>query len=139
MEFRAPDGTQWIVHIRSPSASHAMVVFTHPSNATSRIDRYAWYQYGGPEARDVSGRLSPRQVMDALTADDVAHLFRVSMPITTHRAMDRGFTGVDPAALTGAAGATAPDGTALVTTGVRNQGLAGLFSRDNGSGSGMAG
>lgn len=130
MEFRAPDGTLWTVQVRTPSASHAMIVFEHPSDATSRINRYAWYQYGGPEARDVSGRLGPRQVMDALTADDIARLFRVSMPITTHRAMDAGFAGVDPAALTGANGATAVIGpNAAVTAGGRNQGLAGLFSQ----------
>lgn len=81
--FRGPDGTEWKIAVRSRGASNAMVVFNHPDSRTSRLDRYAWYLWHGPEARDVTARIGEREVLDALTDRDVARLFRRSMPIST--------------------------------------------------------
>ncbi|MFL5574664.1 MAG: hypothetical protein ACJ79S_01620 [Gemmatimonadaceae bacterium] len=81
--FRGPDGTEWAIEVRSPGASNAMIVFNHPDGRTSRLNRYAWYIWHGPEARDVTARITPREVQDALTDRDVARLFRRSMPIST--------------------------------------------------------
>jgi hypothetical protein len=81
--FRGPDGTDWRIEVRAPSSSNAMVVFHHPVGGTSRLNRYAWLQIGGPEARDVTGRADKRKVLESLTDDSLALLFRRSMPITT--------------------------------------------------------
>lgn len=81
--FVAPDGTTWRLEVRAPSASNAMVVFHHPQGGTSRYNRYAWHQSNGPGARDVTSRLITSQVLESLTDDVVALLFRRSMPIST--------------------------------------------------------
>ena len=81
--FRGPDGTPWRVEVRAPSASNAMIVFHHPDGATSRFDRYAWLQSNGPGARDVTSRLDRKSVLESLTDDTLASLFRRSMPIST--------------------------------------------------------
>jgi hypothetical protein len=81
--FRGPDGTPWRVEVRAPSASNAMIVFHHPDGATSRFDRYAWVQSNGPGARDVTSRLDRKAVLESLTEDTLASLFRRSMPIST--------------------------------------------------------
>jgi hypothetical protein len=78
--FRSPDGRAWSVEIRSPGASHAMVVF-HPGGVAGRGSRYAWQQWSGPEARIVTARLTTAQVADSLTDRDLARLFRRSMII----------------------------------------------------------
>ena len=82
-EYVAPDGTRWMVEVRTPGASNAMVVFHHPDGATSRRNRYAWHIWRGDEARNVTARLGKRQVIDALSDADLALLFRRSMPIST--------------------------------------------------------
>ena len=82
--FTAPNGVPWGVEVRSPGASNAMVVFHHPDERTSRLDRYAWYVWPGVEARDVTARISSRDVLERLTDIDVAHLFRRSMPISAN-------------------------------------------------------
>jgi hypothetical protein len=79
--FRSADGTTWGVKVQSPGASNAMVVFMHPDGTSSRRDRYAWYLWHGPEARSVTGRLSPKEVLERLTDRDVALLFRRSSSI----------------------------------------------------------
>lgn len=80
--FKSHDGTTWKVDVRLPGASNAMIVFRHPDGSTSRKDRYNWILNEGPEARSVTGRLSPRKVLDALDDEQVADLFRRSMAVT---------------------------------------------------------
>lgn len=80
--FKGPDGTTWAVNVKMPTASNAMVVFRHPDGETSGLDRYAWHQWHGPEARSVTSRVSPDSVMNALSEDVLALLFRRSMPIS---------------------------------------------------------
>ena len=82
-DFRSPDGTVWRVAVRAPSFSNAMVVFHHPDGGTSRRDRYAWHLNFGPEARNVTARLSEPDVLESLTDQDLALLYRRSMPIAT--------------------------------------------------------
>src|SRR4051794_25271877 len=79
--FRAPNGVEWGVEIRSPTASNAMVVFHHPDTRTTSLNRYAWWVADTPKALDVTARLSAADVMASLTDADVAKLFRKSMPI----------------------------------------------------------
>ena len=83
--FRSPDGTNWGVEVQTPGASNAMVVFHHPNGRTASRDRYAWYLASGPEANNVTGRLTPKTVLDSLSDRDVARLFRRSMPISNPR------------------------------------------------------
>lgn len=82
-QFRSPDGTPWRVGVQAPSSSNAMVVFHHPEGGTSRRDRYAWHNTIGPEARNVTARLKPEDVLELLTDGDLALLYRRSMPIST--------------------------------------------------------
>lgn len=79
--FVAPDGARWGVEVRAPGASNAMIVFHHPDARTSRLNRYAWQVWSGAEARDVTARLKPKQVLERLTDEDFARLFRRSMPV----------------------------------------------------------
>ena len=79
--FQAPDGVRWRVEVRLPSASHAMVVFRHPNGRTSRLDRYAWRNIDGPEARNVTARLDGKRILEGLNDDDLALHFRRSMRI----------------------------------------------------------
>lgn len=111
MEFVSPDGTRWTVEVRSPGASNAMVVFLHPASGTSRFNRYAWYLHSGEKARDVAARLDPKKVLESLSAEEVARLFRVSMPINTNRGPVHGIMDVDaePAALDGMGGTHEPE------------------------------
>jgi hypothetical protein len=79
--FQAPDGLRWGVEVRLPSASHAMIVFRHPNGRTSRLDRYAWRNIDGPEARNVTARLDGDRILEGLTESDLALHFRRSMRI----------------------------------------------------------
>lgn len=81
--FSGPDGTVWLVSIRNPGSSNAMVVFRHPDGETSRLDRYNWYITRGPEARSVTSRLDPETVLEAIDDRQLARLFRRSMPVST--------------------------------------------------------
>ena len=80
--FKGPDGTEWGVVVKMPTASNAMVVFRHPGGDSSGADRYAWHQWHGPEARSVTSRVSPDSVMKALSDSVLSLLFRRSMPIS---------------------------------------------------------
>lgn len=82
-DFRSADGTRWRVGVQAPGSSNAMVVFYHPAGGTARRDRYSWHNTIGPEARNVSARLEPQKVLDALTEPDLALLYRRSMAIST--------------------------------------------------------
>lgn len=81
--FRGTDGTVWRIEVRAPSSSNAMVVFHHPAAGTSALNRYAWIQIGGPEARNVTGRADKKKVLESVTDQALAMLFRRSMPIST--------------------------------------------------------
>lgn len=80
--FSGADGTKWGVEVKMPTASNAMVVFLHPGGKTSGLDRYAWHQWHGPEARSVTSRVGKDSVMKTLGEDVLALLFRRSMPIS---------------------------------------------------------
>jgi hypothetical protein len=80
--FKSHDGTTWKVDVRMPGASNAMIVFRHPDGSSSRKDRYNWILNAGPEARSVTGRMSPAKALDALDDEQVAELFRRSMAVT---------------------------------------------------------
>jgi hypothetical protein len=84
-EFTGPDGVHWGVQVKLPGSSNAMIVFYHPGGKTARLDRYAWFQWHGPEARSVTGTLKRSAVMNALTPPVLALLFRRSMPISAGR------------------------------------------------------
>jgi hypothetical protein len=81
-EFDGPDGIRWGVEVKVPGSSNAMIVFHHPGGRTARLDRYAWLQWHGPEARSVTASVSPDAVMRQLNQDSLALLFRRSMPIS---------------------------------------------------------
>jgi hypothetical protein len=80
--FRGPDGTNWGVEVQVPGASNAMIVFHHPGGKTARLDRYAWEIWNGPESRSVTSRVSVDKVMQQLTDERLAVLFRQSMAIS---------------------------------------------------------
>jgi hypothetical protein len=80
--FRGPDGTNWGVEVQVPGASNAMIVFHHPGGKTARLDRYAWEIWNGPESRSVTSRVSVDKIMQQLTDERMAVLFRQSMPIS---------------------------------------------------------
>ena len=82
-EIVAPDGVRWRVEVRMPGASNAMLVFHHPSGRTSSLNRYAWYVWPGAESRNVTARLTPKQIFEHVTDEELATLFRRSMPIST--------------------------------------------------------
>jgi len=84
-EFRGPDGTPWRAEVRAPSFSNVMIVFRHPDASSSSRNRYAWYIWHGAEARNVTARLTAKQVLESLTDAELARLFRRSMPISTVR------------------------------------------------------
>jgi hypothetical protein len=81
-EFRSPDGIIWGVDVTLPGSSNAMVLFRHPNGRSARLDRYNWFLSNGPEARSVTSRLLPKQILESLTDADVARLFRRSMAIS---------------------------------------------------------
>jgi hypothetical protein len=80
--WHSPDGIDWAIDVDLPGSSNAMVIFRHPAGASSRLDRYNWYLTNGPEARSVTSRLAKSKVLDALTDQDLARLYRRSMRIS---------------------------------------------------------
>jgi hypothetical protein len=80
--WQSPDGTDWAVDVDLPGSSNAMVIFRHPAGASSRLDRYNWYLSNGPEARSVTSRLTKSKILDGLTDQDLARLYRRSMRIS---------------------------------------------------------
>jgi hypothetical protein len=79
--FQSTDGLRWRVEVMLPGASHAMVVFRHPNGRTSRLDRYGWVNVNGPEAKNVTARVDPDEVLERLSESDLALHFRRSMRI----------------------------------------------------------
>jgi hypothetical protein len=88
LDFRAPDGRPWRVEVTNPGSSNALVLFRHP-DATTHLDRYAWYIARGPEARNVTGRLDPASVLAALGERDLQRLFRSSYGVGENRETHR--------------------------------------------------
>ncbi len=78
--YRSPDGEAWTVEVRAPGASNAMVVFLHPDRLARR-DRYAWFLTAGPEADDVTARLSAEDVLKRLDDRALLRLYRKSMAV----------------------------------------------------------
>jgi hypothetical protein len=87
--FRAPDGTVWNVEVQLPGTSRALVVFHHPDTTTPRKNRYAWFDWRGPEASDLLANIDIEKVRAALDDRTIAELFKRSMLI--------GATGKGPA------------------------------------------
>ena len=83
--YEAPDGTHWGAEVSNPGASNALVTFHHPNGRTAGLDRYAWYISRGPESKSVTARLSPKDVLDGITDEELAKLFRRSMPVSRAR------------------------------------------------------
>lgn len=83
--FRTPDGTDWGVEVELPGYSSAMVVFHHPDGHTARKDRYAWIDWRGPEAKEVTVTLPISKIRATLTAEELTELFKKSMPIGNGR------------------------------------------------------
>lgn len=80
--WRSPDGILWIVDVDLPGSSNAMVLFYHPGGKSGQTDRYAWYISNGPESRSVTSRLARAKVLESLTDDDLARLYRRSMKVS---------------------------------------------------------
>jgi hypothetical protein len=80
--FKSPDGVEWRVDAMLPGSSNVMIVFRHPDGNTSRLDRYNWFISKGPEARSVTSRLSPKDVLAQLDDTAIAMLFSRSMPLS---------------------------------------------------------
>jgi hypothetical protein len=81
---RSPDDTQRQVIVQLPSHSSAMLKFKHTDGQTSRLDRYAWIN--SAKVTDARERLTSKSVLDALSDDDIARLFRRSMMVSANRA-----------------------------------------------------
>jgi hypothetical protein len=80
--YSSPDGVHWRVDVQLTGSSTAAVVFRHPDVDSSRQDRYAWFIGRGPEARSVTARLDRDRVLEELTDDEIARLFRRSMRVS---------------------------------------------------------
>lgn len=80
--WRSPDGIDWVVRVELPGSSNAIVTFRHPAGASSRLDRYNWFISNGPEARSVTSHLLKTKVLEQLTDQDLAKLYRRSMSIS---------------------------------------------------------
>lgn len=59
-----------------------MVLFRHPNGRSARLDRYNWFISNGPEARSVTSRLTPSKVLESLSDEDLARLYRRSMAVS---------------------------------------------------------
>jgi len=82
--FVDANGTKWFAEVRLPGASNAMLVF-HDERG-QQPSRYAWHIWRGPEARSVTSRVPAGRVLESLSDDEIALLFRKSAPISTPRA-----------------------------------------------------
>ncbi len=78
--YQSPDGIHWNVMVKLPSHSSAILVFQHPS---SKLDRYAWIN--SARTTDPRERLGAAAVLEALSDDDIARLFRRSMMVSWNR------------------------------------------------------
>lgn len=85
--YRAPDGQLWGVEVDLPGSSNAMIIFRHSDGRSARRDRYNWVISNGPEARSVTSRLEPAKVLEGLDEQEIAELFRRSMPISAPKTL----------------------------------------------------
>lgn len=81
--FVDADGAAWFAEVRLPGASNAMVVFHHEGGRLPA--RYAWHIWRGPEARSVTSRVPAMRVLESLSDQEIALLFRKSAAIATPR------------------------------------------------------
>lgn len=81
--FQGPDGTRWGVELKLPGSSRIMVMFYHPNGKTARLDRYAWYNWSGPESRSVTSRINSEAAVKKISDDALRRLFRRSAPVAT--------------------------------------------------------
>ena len=88
LDFRSPDGRPWRVEVTNPGSSNALVLFRHP-DATTHLDRYAWYLANPGVARNVTSRLDPSDVLEVLTPRDLQRLFRTSFGVGENREAHR--------------------------------------------------
>ena len=79
--FTSPDGVRWNVEARAPGASNVMLVFHYPDASSAGRNRYAWLNWEGAEARNVTARLDRKKIIETLGEDEMALLFRRSIPI----------------------------------------------------------
>jgi hypothetical protein len=82
-EYRSPDGLTWKVAVQLPSHSGAMLVFQHQDGRSSALDRYAWINSALTTVP--RERLSAKDLMERLSDDDLARLFRRSMMVSWNR------------------------------------------------------
>jgi hypothetical protein len=87
--FTSPDGIHWGVEGRAPGASNVMIVFHYPDKSSAGRDRYAWLNWDGPEARNVTARLDTKKIVDGLDEEHLALLFRRSMSVSALEGMPR--------------------------------------------------
>lgn len=80
--WQSPEGINWVIDVDLPGSSNVMVIFRHPGGANGRLDRYNWFLSNGPEARSVTSRLSKSKVIESLSDDDLARLYRRAMKIS---------------------------------------------------------
>ncbi len=69
--------------MKLPSSSRIMVVFYHPNGNTARLDRYAWFNWTGPESRSVTSRINPAAAAKKITDETLGLLFRRSASVAT--------------------------------------------------------
>lgn len=81
IRFTDESGTRWFAEVRLPGASNAMVVFHDERGKVPT--RYAWHIWRGPEARSVTSRVPAMRVLESLSHDEIARLFRKSAPVAT--------------------------------------------------------
>lgn len=82
-EYQSPDGIRWSVVVKLPSHSSAMLIYQHPDGQSSKLDRYAWIN--SATTTDPRDRLTAKDVMERLTDQDIARLFRRSMMVSWNR------------------------------------------------------
>ena len=87
--FTSPDGIQWGVEARAPGASNVMVVFHYPDKTSAGRNRYAWLNWDGPEARNVTARLDSKKIVEGLDEDHLALLFRRSTSVNAAAGLPR--------------------------------------------------
>lgn len=83
-DYQSADGLTWHVVVQLPSHSSAQLIFQHPNGRSSALDRYAWIH--SAKTTDPRERLTATAVMEALSDDEVARLFRRSMMVSANRA-----------------------------------------------------
>lgn len=58
-------------------------MFYHPNGKTARLDRYAWFNWSGPESRSVTSRISSAAADKKISDETLRLLFRRSSPVAS--------------------------------------------------------